>query len=217
MTTDEFPLPPLEHTQRQYAIAAFSHELRTPLTAMGMVIEMGRREVGGRGGVVLDEELTGMLVAAVDQVRRLADDLQELSRLQRGQLRPSLGPCTLGEAMAAAQALVPHISVDGKAPDSEAGPWDPAILARALSSVMDSVNRGGDGSGLVTVTASVRDDAVTVTFESGLPGGERPLGTDPGFAIYFAAVLLLSMGGTISAERGDHYCCAHIQLPRKRG
>lgn len=77
----------LERTRRDY-VANVSHELRTPLTAMRALIEPLSE------GMVKDEATRmryyNILLRETLRLSRLINDLMELSRLQSGQVTPSL-------------------------------------------------------------------------------------------------------------------------------
>ena len=164
---------------RQEAIGAFSHEIRTPLTSLRMVLELARQ--GAQGGqLVLDSELAGMLDASIADLQQLADDLQEVSQLERGKLRLSRGPADLCAAFeAAAVLLAPRIQLAGDRPAPVLGPWDPPRLVRALAGFAEATHRIGDGRGLVHVTCTAAAREVGLTFRGGDPGGApRSIGAD---------------------------------------
>lgn len=110
-------------------MGAFAHEVRTPLTSIKMVMELARRQ-STEGGLLLDDELAGMLRTSVDDLQSLADDLQETSRLERGRLNLSPGPCDLAAAVEAARDLLRSIEISGSVEPGIDGPWDASRLVR---------------------------------------------------------------------------------------
>src|SRR5947199_10331108 len=78
---------------RRDFIANASHELRTPVTAI-----RGAAETLLDGGMPLDEQARGfveMIARHADRLTRLTDDLLDLSRLETGAWKPSLGAVQL--------------------------------------------------------------------------------------------------------------------------
>lgn len=200
---------------RREALGAFAHEIRTPLTSIRMVIELARRAGGSSGSLVLDEELAEMLLTSVDDLQRLADDLQEMSRLERGKLTLAPGPCELQAAVAAAGELVGrHVELVCEALPGVVGPWDAARLVRALAGLATATNRMGDGGGRVRLGARVTPGIVTLELESGRPGGAVvPVAADAGFGYFRSRQLVVAMGGSVHCERRERFARVVIELP----
>ncbi|MCC6381542.1 MAG: HAMP domain-containing histidine kinase [Dehalococcoidia bacterium] len=203
-----------EESHRREAMGAFAHELRTPLTSMRMVVELGRREAG-TDGLRLDAELTAMLEGSLDHLQQLADDLQEVSRLERRRLFLSAGPCDLRAAIAAAAELVgPRVLLKGELPPPVEGPWDVPRLVRALAGFCDSANRAGDGSGTVRLAWKLESEAALCHLSSGEPAGEsRPLTADAGFGFFRSRLVVLAMGGSVAWERRERHFAVEVRLP----
>jgi signal transduction histidine kinase len=199
---------------RREAMGAFAHEIRTPLTSIRMVMELGRRQAVD-GQLLLDPELAEMLAASVDDLQRLADDLQETSRLERSKASVSRGPCDLRGAVEAAAALLqPGIELQGDAPAVQ-GPWDAARLVRAIAGFAESANRMGDGTGSVRLGTSTRGRTVLLCVESGrVSAGERkPVQSDAGFGFFRSRQFVLAMGGSVHCERSERYANIVVSLP----
>ncbi|MEO9256252.1 MAG: histidine kinase dimerization/phospho-acceptor domain-containing protein, partial [Tepidiformaceae bacterium] len=181
---DELRASELEHYRRE-AMGAFAHEVRTPLTSIRMVMELARRQSSG-GQLLLDSELATMLSTSVDDLQRLADDLQETSRLERGKLTLSPGPCNLRAAIEAARGFATRdLVVEGESATDVQGPWDAARLVRAISGFVEAANRIGDGCGVVRIACSTGVSAVEMRFESGERGTVRDgVAADAGFAFF---------------------------------
>ena len=74
------------HDRERRFVADVSHELRTPLTAL--VNEAARLQGSLSGLSATDQRVGEMLVADVARLRRLVEDLLEVSRLDAGQTAP---------------------------------------------------------------------------------------------------------------------------------
>ena len=203
---------------RREAMGAFAHEARTPLTSIRMVLELARR-LGSGGDAVLDAELAAMLTASVDDLQRLVDELQEMSRLERGKLALSPGPCDLRAAVDAARELVsPAVSIDGAAPATVEGPWDSARLVHAIAGFARAVNRIGDGGGAVALDCSVLPGGIEIVLSSGQPHGPpREIAADAGFGFFRARQLVIAMGGSVDCARADRYARVRVGLPLPQG
>lgn len=199
---------------RREAMGAFSHEIRTPLTSIRMVIELARREASG-DSIVLDAELAAMLNTSVDDLQGLADDLQEASRVERGRVLMSRGPCDLRAACGAAgDLLAPRIRLAGHMPPAIEGPWDAPHLVRAIAGFAESANRAGDGTGSVRFRTAIEPRCVRLEFESGTPGGEpRRIAADAGFSFFRSRMFILAMGGQLSWQRSERYFSITADLP----
>jgi signal transduction histidine kinase len=202
-----------EHYRRE-ALGAFAHEIRTPLTSIKMVMELGSRQ-SRDGQLVLDAELAEMLRTSVEDLQRLADELQETSRLERGRLVLATGPCELGAAIEAARGLLGgQPAIEGELRGEVEGPWDAPRLVRALAGFALSVNRMGDGSGTVTLEVTGTAEGVTLCFTSGPPcEASRPVSADAGFSFFRARQLVLAMGGSVHSGRAERFATVTVVLP----
>lgn len=201
---------------RREAMGAFAHEVRTPLTSIKMVMELAKRQ-SRDGELVLDTELADMLRTSVEDLQTLADDLQESSRLERGKVALSAGPCDLATAFAAARELSSHVALAAEIDNGIEGPWDAARLVRAIAGFTEAANRIGDGSGTVRAAAAAGTEAVTLTFVSGEPGlEERAIAADAGFSFFRSRQLVLAMGGSVHCHRAERYASFRVELPLRR-
>lgn len=200
-------------TYRREAMGAFAHEVRTPLTSIKMVMELARRQSTGQE-LLLDAELAEMLRTSIDDLQSLADDLQETSRLERGRVSLSTGPCDLAVAVDAARDLLRGIDIVGSVAPGIEGPWDAARLVRAIAGFTDSANRIGNGSGVVTLEVAPRGSGIELCFCSGEPGGaERPIAADAGFSFFRSRQLVLAMGGSVHCQRAERFATFFVALP----
>lgn len=203
-----------EEDYRREAMGAFAHEVRTPLTSIRMVMELARRQ-STEGQLLLDTELADMLTTCVDDLQHLADDLQEASRMERGKVAISHGPCDLGAAVEAARALTGRdIHIVGPVPERIEGPWDVPRLVRAIAGFTTAANRIGNGSGEVRFGHWSLPSTVQLCFESGVPGPEtKPVSADAGFAFFRSRQLIVAMGGDVRCTRGERYARIVAELP----
>lgn len=211
---DAFSGPPeAELALRRDSIGAFAHEIRTPLTSIRMVIELARREGGPE--LVLDAELARMLISSIDDLNSLADDLQEISRHERGRLKPLPGPAGLAKVIERAQAtLGTAVIVHCEGDAAIEGPWDEPRFARAIAGFAQAADRCGGADGRVQLSVSAATGRVCLIFHSGKPGGEpRELGSDASFAFYLARVFVLAMGGSVTWSRTRRHCEIIATLP----
>ncbi len=207
-----------EEDYRREAMGAFAHEVRTPLTSIRMVMELARRQ-SAEGQLLLDSELAEMLTSSVDDLQHLADDLQEASRMERGKLAISHGPCDLGAAVEAARGLTGReIEITGPVPQAIHGPWDVPRLVRAIAGFATAANRIGNGSGKVRFSHKASPRATRLTFESGTAGPEtKAVSADAGFAFFRSRQLIVAMGGEVVCTRGERYVKIVADLPQRRG
>jgi hypothetical protein len=199
---------------RREAMGAFAHEVRTPLTSIRMVLELARRQSEGEA-LQLDAELANMLIVSIDDLQLLADDLQETSRLERGRLPISRGPCDLAWATGAAVALLgSHIALSGLPVEPLSGPWDEVVLPRVLAGFATAANRVGDGLGVVRFSMVTGGETVTLAFESGERSGPpAPIAADLGFGFFRSRQFVAAMGGSVGVDRTERHVCITVRLP----
>lgn len=200
---------------RREAIGAFTHDIRTPLTSIRMVLELAKGAAEG-GGMVLDSELAAMLESSVGELVRLADDLQELSWLERGKTAAVPGHGSLSAAFEQAmQHLAGRVAVACDEVPAIAGPWDEGRLGAALEACIAAANRCGDGTGRVACRVTAEESDVRLILESGrLEGESRPVDTDFGFAFFRANAVIEAMGGGILCDRRERSVRLTVTLPR---
>lgn len=198
---------------RRESMGAFAHEVRTPLTSIKMVMELARRQ-SQDGELLLDSELAGMLRSSVDDLQRLADDLQEASRLERGRFTLSTGPCELGAVIDTARQALENLQLDGRPDSFIEGLWDGAALARAIVGFAQSANRIGDGSGVVKLEALRGPDSAEIVLTSGRRNASlKAISADAGFSFFRSRQLVLAMGGSVHCERAERFATFRVVLP----
>jgi protein-histidine pros-kinase len=139
-------------------LAAMSHELRTPLNAItgytGLIEE-------GIGGPVTakQEQYLQRIQAAAGHLVGLIDDVLDLAKVEAGQMRIEGKPGSVGDAVAAALALVEPQAVDAGvtlALETRAGDCryvgDPDRVRQILLNLLSNAVKFTDRGGRVTVT-----------------------------------------------------------------
>lgn len=205
---------PLDTELRAALLGALSHELRTPLTSLGMLLDLARRQAEREGQATLDPELLRMFELSLRDLQRLADGVQEVSRIERGLWRVRPEPTTVAAVLEQAGAATPNVRLESSGDTGTAVRWDPQRVAGALADLAVTANRLGAGSGAVLVDVRRVPSGVAIRLRSGDRMGE-PLafGTDAGFRYFRATFLLSLMGGAVVAERTDGYVQIEVELP----
>ena len=198
---------------RREAIGAFAHEIRTPLTSIKIAMDLARRQ-SAEGELLLDPELAEMLRTSVEDLERLTDDLQETSRLERGRLELSTGPCDLVATIEAARGMLGQIELRGISEPGIEGPWDAPRLVRSIAGFTESANRIGDGSGVVHLEAHRAGNEAELIFTSGTrKPSSREIAADAGFGFFRSRQLVLAMGGSVHCERAERFAAFRVALP----
>jgi len=212
----------LEDTEQRRLdlISDVSHEMRTPLSTIEGYME------GLIDGVVQpSEETWGMVHGEAVRLRRLVDDLQELSRAEAGRLvlwEEVVGP--RDAARRAAERLAPLFEEKGVALGTEAPEElppvlaDPDRLAQVLTNLLGNALRHTPKGGSVTVDAARRGDVALFRVEDtgeGIAPGHLPhvferfyraeqsrsrAGGGAGVGLAISKALVEAMGGRIWAE-----------------
>jgi signal transduction histidine kinase len=147
-------------------VAEASHELRTPLAILRMEVELALRH--GRTA----EELRAALASALDEtdrLGRLAENLLELARSDRGEMTLASNPVPADELLdAVATRFAVVAREDGRRisvqPDPSARVLaDPDRVEQALGNLVDNALRYGAGQ--VTLGARIRDGTVELHVE----------------------------------------------------
>lgn len=159
-------------------VATASHELKTPLTSIGMSVRLLRER---RGGVLddRDRELLDAAVEDVDRLRDLVDDLLDLSKIESGrmEMEREAVPLTLMcekatealQAQADEQATSLDVDVPDDLPDVNA---DPNKVTWVLNNLLSNALRYSDPGDHVQIHADTIGDSVHVSVEdegAGIP------------------------------------------------
>lgn len=154
----------LEETERhrQEFISDISHELRTPLSTLQGYME------GLMDGVVEPSQATwAVLYAEAERMRRLVEDLQQLSRAEAGQLPLEISPHPPSDAVRIAiESMLPLFAEKGVDLDEAVGPDLPPVLAdrdrliQVLTNLLANALRYTPAGGRVTVEAEHRGGGI---------------------------------------------------------
>jgi two-component system sensor histidine kinase BaeS len=140
-------------------IADVSHELRTPLSTLEGYME------GLIDGVVEpSEETWALLYAEAERMRRLVEDLQQLSSAEAGQLPLDIGPVAPADAVRlAVESMLPLFAEKGVELESTVGRVPPARadkdrLVQVLTNLLFNALRYTPAGGRVAVEVQGRSE-----------------------------------------------------------
>lgn len=142
-----------------------SHELKTPLSAVQTGLDALARQVGGeeKERVTLRE-----IQSAVRRLRRVIDNLLNMTRIETGVVEPKLDWCDVGELIRAAIELAGdalhehHIIIEG----DEALPMvklDQPLLEQCLSNLLINAANWSNPGTKITVRADVDGNELLLT------------------------------------------------------
>jgi signal transduction histidine kinase len=155
-------------------VAIASHELRTPATAVyGVLKTLSDR--GPQLNEELREELIRVGVEQGERLRRLLEELLDLSRLDARAItvapRPVVLKAALSEVVQGALATTDAVELD--IPDDLAAVVDPLVLERVVSNLVANAVRYGAPP--IRIVAQQRDWHLRVTVEDAGPGVPKEL------------------------------------------
>jgi signal transduction histidine kinase len=160
---------------KQNFVAIASHELRTPATSVygALVTLVERRELPAE----TREQLLVLAYEQSDRLRRLLEQLLDLSRLDAAAIHVAPSPVALHAAIGeiAAQSLAPAVQIRIDVRPELAVLADPLVLDRVLSNLL--VNAARYGAPPIVVTAARTDRHVRIAVEDaggGVPEELRP-------------------------------------------
>jgi signal transduction histidine kinase len=150
-------------------VAIASHELRTPATSVYGIL----KTLHDRGKDLTDELREELLRVGVEQgerLRRLLEDLLDLSRLDARALNVEPRPLVLKAALADVVhgALPSDDAVELDIPSDLAAVVDPLVLDRVVSNLV--ANAARYGAPPIRIAATQRDRHLRVTVEDAGPG-----------------------------------------------
>lgn len=195
-------------------VADVSHELRTPLTGIVNEAAMLRSRLAD-GGPVGDDERTiaDLLEGDVGRLRKLVEELLEISRLESDATPPSPSPVDLNRFLAALIAdRHPDAILSGSLPQPVS--IDRHGVERIVGNLLDNA-RTHAGSAEVAVTVSPTPDGVEIRVADSGPGVDQSAlptlfdrfvttnparGSGSGLGLSIAAEHARRLGGSISAH-----------------
>jgi signal transduction histidine kinase len=155
-------------------VAIASHELRTPATAVyGVLKTLADR--GQQLNEELREELLRVGVEQGERLRRLLEELLDLSRLDARAINVEPRPVVLKTALAEVIQSTPTVSesVELEIPDDLAAVVDPLVLERVVSNLLSNAVRYGAPP--IKIAAQQRDRHLRVSVEDAGPGVPKEL------------------------------------------
>lgn len=150
-------------------VADVSHELRTPLTGLTNEAHLLRTRLRTGEQVTDDDaELAGMLQEDVTRLRRLVDDLLEISRLDSDAVPPEFGTVDVGALLA---SIISARHPDADLTSSVEAPvtTDPRSLERIVGNLLDNARRHAAGAP-TTVAASLVGENLVIEVSDRGPG-----------------------------------------------
>jgi signal transduction histidine kinase len=155
-------------------VAIASHELRTPATSVYGVL----KTLSERGPALnedLREELIRVGVEQGERLRRLLEELLDLSRLDARAITVEPRPVVLKSALAdvVRGALAASEAVELDIPDDLAAVVDPLVLERVVSNLVANAVRYGAPP--IRISAQQRDRHLRVAVEDAGPGVPKDL------------------------------------------
>ncbi|HXH28031.1 MAG TPA: ATP-binding protein, partial [Candidatus Polarisedimenticolia bacterium] len=233
---DVTELKRLERVRSEF-VANVSHELRTPLTAIRGYAETLRDR--GAHDPVRAAEFAEVIHRNAGRLRDLIEDLLDLSAVEQGEARLSIGPVPVGAAVTQAEAVIRPaldrkrqtltLDIPASLPPARA---DRDRLAQVLINLLDNAVKFTPEGGAITVAAAMTPGRIVLEVRDtgvGIPPEEigrvferfyrldrsrdrREGGTGLGLAI--AKHLVQAMEGTIAVDsRQGAGSTFRIELP----
>ena len=153
-------------------VAIASHELRTPATSVYGVLKT-LVERGSELDEELREELLRVGVEQGERLRRLLEELLDLSRLDARAINVEPRPLVVKAALADAIRGATSDAVELDIPDDLAAVVDPLVLERVVSNLVANAVRYGAPP--IRIAAQQRDRHLRVSVEDAGPGVPKDL------------------------------------------
>lgn len=159
---------PGEARERKAGVLGFvAHEVRNPLsTALWTAELLARMSPEDRGGA-RGEKLTAMSLRALARVRQTIEDHFLMERLDVGGLPVRIEDVDLGEVVRSGAAKVTGASVEVELDGTLVAQADPALLERAVESLVAITSADGAA---VRVVGKAEGDEVILRFRGAPPG-----------------------------------------------
>jgi signal transduction histidine kinase len=199
-------------------VAIASHELRTPATSVyGVLTTLASR--GDDLPHELQRELIQVGVEQGERMRRLLEELLDLSRLDAQGLEVDPRPLVLAKVLdeIAAAALPGEIALEIDVPQDLAVVADRLVLDRVISNLL--INAVRYGAEPITLTAEAADTMLRIAVEDSGPGVADEL--RPRLFERFARTEGVNVGSGLGLAIARAYARAHggdlVYDPRERG
>ena len=208
--------------------AHMAHELRTPVSAMVTAASLVEQGPDHEVPPALRDPL-GVLVAEARRLRRIVDDLLELSRLERGEYElrdETVSLAVLVSTVVRSCGWEDRVTVRSEE-DVEVSA-DRRSLARVVLNLVGNALAHGGGAALVAIAASERqvtlevvddgpgipEEALAHLFEPFSSGRGRPQNSGTGLGLAIARVHAELLGGHLTARSGQAGgACLRLTLP----
>jgi two-component system OmpR family sensor kinase len=202
----------------QQLLTVLAHDLRNHLTPLQGRLDLIRRRAlrEGRGEYLADSEHA---VKTVDRLRRLIDDLLDVSRLERGLFVINLRPIDVAALVrdTAEQFMGGDVAIELSLPDTIMACADPDRLQQALENLLaNAVGHSADGGVVrvecfeITHQARTWIDVRVSDQGPGIPPALMPrlfecFSTGPGsvglgLGLYLAQHIAAAHGGTLTVD-----------------
>jgi len=209
-------------------VAIASHELRTPATSVYGVL----KTLAERGDELTPELREELLQAGVEQgerLRRLLEELLDLSRLDARAIGVEPRPVVLKAVLAdVVDGVLPSsAAVELDIPDDLAAVVDPLVLDRVISNLLANAARYGLPP--IRIEAQQRDRHLRVTVEDSGPGIPEELegrifdrfargkgGTGHGLGLAIARAYAQAHGGDLVYDPGARGARFELLIPQER-
>jgi len=169
-----------QQAQRDF-VANVSHELKTPLTSIqGFSQAIVDGAAGDDAGV---RQAAGVIHAEAERLRRLADDLLELARLDAGQITMRREPVDLAAVLRACgdrlslRAQEAGVTLTVQAPANLPLTGDGDRLAQVFTNLLDNALTHTPAGGRITMAAGEEQGTIAVRVADtgkGIPAAELP-------------------------------------------
>lgn len=218
---------------RREMVAWVSHDLRTPLAGLRAMAE------ALQDGVVADpSEYHSRIIAGVERMSAMVDDLLALSRLHSGELALQLDEISLADlvsdtiAAAVPVAEAQHVHLAGGTDGSLPAEVDASLVSRAMNNLVVNALRHTPPDGGVMVSAasegevavlSVEDECGGIpaenlerVFEPGWRGADArspTAGEGAGIGLAVVEATAHAHGGTVAVQNVEGGCRFELRLP----
>jgi CheY-like chemotaxis protein len=141
-------------------LAVLGHELRNPLSPI--VASLDLMDLRAESASLRERTI---MRRQVNHLKRLVDDLLDVSRITSGKMQLEMRPLNLAEVVRHAAASRPGAQVSVAAPDAVWVEGDESRLAQVLNNLLSNAERFGDGR--IRVTLSSRADTARLEVSDG--------------------------------------------------